>query len=165
MPNTHAAAREPMQQEAPDKFVGVESQGLDAMPLTTVAVGETDPPVTHVEAPVVRDGDAMRITANIVQDVCRTCKGRLGVDDPLCGIELRAQLREALRRAQRCGALGERPGAGSPCSGQRRAELPAKNGAQGTHWEEEARIRIDPVPAVSGQRASRNDTVDMAMRP
>jgi hypothetical protein len=66
MPDAHEAARQHMQQEAPDKFVGVESHGLDAIPLPTVAVGEADPAVTHVEDPVVRDGDAMRIPADIV---------------------------------------------------------------------------------------------------
>ena len=72
-----------MQQEAPDKFVSIERYGLHAIALTTVAVGEADPPVTHVEEPVVRDGDTMRIAADIVQDLRWAGKGRLGVDDPL----------------------------------------------------------------------------------
>jgi hypothetical protein len=105
-----------MEQEAPDTFVGIASHGLDAMPLTTVAVCETAPPVTHVEDPGVRDSDAMRRTADMVQAVGWAGKGRLGVDDPLFGIARRAQLRAALRRAPRCGALGERPGTGSPGS-------------------------------------------------
>ena len=117
MPDAHEAARQHMQQEAPDQFVGVEHHGLDAMTLTTVAVGETDPPVTHVEDPVVRDGNAMRIAADIVQDVCRTCTGRLGVDDPLFSIELRAKLFDTLRSAQRCGPLSEGQGAGGACLG------------------------------------------------
>ena len=86
-----------MQQEAADKFVGVERHGLDTIALTPVAVGEADPAVTHVEEPVVRDGDAMGIAADIVQDVRRAGKGRLGVDDPLFGIELIAKLGKVLR--------------------------------------------------------------------
>ena len=49
-----------MQQEAADKFVGVERHGLDTIALMPVAVGKADAAVTHVEEPVVRDGDAMR---------------------------------------------------------------------------------------------------------
>jgi hypothetical protein len=90
-----------MQQEAADKFVDAERHGLDTVALTTVTVGEADPPVTHVEEPVVRDGDAMRIAADIVQDVGRAGKGRFGVDDPLFGIELIAKLCKALRDSQR----------------------------------------------------------------
>jgi hypothetical protein len=154
-----------MQEEAADKFVGVERHGLDTMALTTMTVGEADPPVTHVEDPVVRDGDAMCRAADIVQDVCRICKGCLGVDHPLFSIELRAKRLEALRNAQCCGSLSAGQGAGGVCLGQRRAELPAKDGAQGAHWKEEAGICIDPVPAVSGQRPGRDDAVDMEMRP
>ena len=57
---------------------------------------------------MVGNGDAMGIAADIVQDVCRACQGRLGVDDPFFGIELRTKLLEVLRRAQGWGALNER---------------------------------------------------------
>ena len=68
MPQTHEAAGQHMQEEAADTFVGVERHGLDAITLTTVAVGEANPAVPHIEEPVVRDGDAMRIAADIVQE-------------------------------------------------------------------------------------------------
>ena len=104
MPDAHEAAGQHMQQKAPDKFVGVEHHGLDAITLTAVAVGEADPPVTHGEEPVVRNGDAMRRAADIVQDVCRTCQRSLGVDDPVFSIELRTKLLEVLRCPQAWGA-------------------------------------------------------------
>src|SRR4029434_3581859 len=47
----------------------------------------------------------------------------------------------------------------------RRAELAAKDGAQGPHREEEAGISLDPALPVGGQRASRDDAVDMEVRP
>src|SRR4029453_6279781 len=101
-----------MQQEAADKFVGVECQGLDTIALTPVAVGKADAAGTHVEEPVVRDGDAMRRAADIVQDLRRARKGRLGVDDPLLSVELIAKL---------CKALREEYDAGGACLGPRRA--------------------------------------------
>ena len=55
-----------MQEEAADKFVGVECHGLDTIALTTVTVGKADPPVLPVEDPMVCDGDAMGIAADIV---------------------------------------------------------------------------------------------------
>ena len=145
-----------MQQEAADKFVGVERHGLDTIALTTIVVGKADTAVTHVEEPVVRDGDAMRIAADIVQDLRRAGKGRLGVDDPLVSVELIAQL---------CTALREEHGTGGACLGQRRAELAAKDGAQGPHREEEAGISRDPALPVGGKRASHDDAVDMEMGP
>jgi hypothetical protein len=145
-----------MQQEAADKFGGGECHGLDTIALTPVAVGEADPALTHVEEPVVRDGDAMRIAADIVQDVSRASKGRLGIDDPLFGIELIAKLDKALREGH---------GAGSACPGQRRAALAAKDRAHGPHRQEEAGISLAPALPIGGKCASRNDTVDMEMCP
>jgi hypothetical protein len=89
MPQSPDAVGQDMQQEAPDTFVRVERHRLDPMALTTIPVGKADPPVTHVEAPVVRDGDARRRAAAIVQDVGRIGTRCLGVDDPLFGLELR----------------------------------------------------------------------------
>ena len=104
MPEAHAAAGQPMPQETSDTCVRVACHGLDTIALTTVAGGKAAPPVTHVEHPVVRHGDARRRAADRVQDVCRAGQGRLGVDDPLCGRELRAQLLERCRGAQALGA-------------------------------------------------------------
>jgi hypothetical protein len=145
-----------MQQEAADTFVGVECHGLDTIALTPVAVGEADPAGTHVEEPVVRDGDAMRIAAHIGQDVSRASEGRLGIDDPLFGIALIAKLDKALREGH---------GAGGVCPGQRRAALAAKDGAQGPPRKEDAGISLDPALPIGGKRASCNDTVDRAMCP
>jgi hypothetical protein len=156
MPQTHEAAGEDMQQEAADTCVGVERHGLDTIALTPVAGGKADAAVPHVEEPMVRDGDAMRRAADRVQDRRRAGKGRLGVDDPLVRVELIAQLGKALR---------EEHGAGGACLGQRRAALAAKDGAQGPHREEEAGISRAPALPVGGQRASRDDAVDMAMCP
>ena len=154
-----------MQEEAADKFVGVERRGLDPIALTTVTVGKADTPIPHVADPMVGNGDAMSIAADIVQDVGRAGKGRLGVDHPFFGIELIAKLCKALGDAPALGALREGHGAGGACLGQRRTELAAKDRTQGPHRKEEARSRSAPVPAVSGQCPGRDDTVDMEMRP
>ena len=55
-----------MQEEAADKFVGVERHGLGPIALTTVPVGKADPPIAYIEDAVVRDGDAMGSPADIV---------------------------------------------------------------------------------------------------
>jgi hypothetical protein len=63
-----------MQQEAADKFVSSERHRLHAIALTTITVGEANPAVTHLKETVIHDGDAMRVAADIVQDLCRLCK-------------------------------------------------------------------------------------------
>ena len=68
---------------------------------------QSGPPVTPVKDPLVGTGDAMGRAADRVQDVCRACQGRLGVDDPCFGVELRTQRRDVLRSAQGGGARNE----------------------------------------------------------
>ncbi len=165
MPETQAAAGQPMPEAAADTCGGGARHGLDPMVLTTMTGGDAAPPVTHVEAPVVRDGDAMGRAADIGQDVCRICTGCLGVANPLVRIARRAKRRAALRHAPCCGALSAGQGAGGVCLGQRRAALPAQDGAQGAPGQEEAGSCIAPGPAVSGQRPGRDAAVDMARRP
>ena len=72
MSETHEAAGQHMQEEAADKFVRVERYSLDTIVLTTITIGKADAPITHVEEPMVGNGDAMGIAADIVQDGCRT---------------------------------------------------------------------------------------------
>lgn len=105
---------------------------------------------------MVRAGDAMRRAADIGQDVSRAGKGYCGVDAPLLGIELMAKRGKARREGH---------GAGGACLGQRRAELAAQDGAQGPHRQEDEGIRLAPALPMGGKRASRHDTVDMAMGP
>src|SRR5712692_6418106 len=125
-----------MQQEAADKFVRVERHGLETIVLTTVAVGKTDPPIAYVEDPVVRDRDAVGIAADIVQDLRRTCKRRLGVDNPLLGIQLGTERCEARRASSACGPLRAGQGTGGPEPGPRLTALPANDGTQGARSEE-----------------------------
>ena len=156
LPKTPAATGEHMQQEAADTCVGIERHGLDTLALTTVAGGKADAAVTPVEAPVVRAGDARRRAADIIQALRRAGTGRLGVDDPLVRVELSAKL---------CKALREEHGAGGACRGQRRAELAAQDRAQGPPRAEEAGISRAPALPGGGPRASRDDAVDVAVRP
>ena len=66
MSETHEAAGQHMQEEAADKFVRVERYSLDTIVLTTITIGKADAPITHVEEPMVGNGDAMGIAADIV---------------------------------------------------------------------------------------------------
>ena len=165
MPQAHEATRQDMQQDASDTCVSGKRHGLGTMVLTTVAGGTTDPSVMHVEDPVVRDGDAMGRAADRVSDVLRACTGWLGVDNPLCGIQLSAKLGEAPGDTQGCGALNDSQGAGGACLGERLAVLAAQDRAQGPHGKEAAGVSLHPALPGGGARASGDDAVDMARRP
>jgi hypothetical protein len=165
MPETHEAVGEHMQEEAADKFVGVERHGLGSMTLTPVPVGQADPSIAYIEDAVVRDGNAMGIAADIVQDVLRAGKGGLGVDHPLFGIQLGTKRCEVRRASSGDRLPRAEQSAGGPEPGQRLTELSAKNGTQGSHWKQEARISLYPAHPVRRERASRHEAMDMEMCP
>src|SRR5215470_16581304 len=110
---------------------------------------------------MIGHSDAMRITADRVQDVARAYQGRLGVDHPVFGVELRPQLLDVLRRAQGWKALHAERGGGGASLEERLTELAAQDRAQGPHRKAEARISLNPACTVSGQRPSCHDAVDM----
>ena len=60
----------------------------------------------------IRDGDAMRVAAEIVDDLGRARKGGFGIHDPCGRIEVVEEVREALRggHGSRGVAEGQRSG-------------------------------------------------------
>jgi hypothetical protein len=89
-----------MQQKAPEKLVSLQRHHLLPMLLAPVAIGEANVAVADIDEPVVGNRHAVRVTAEILQDLCGASPRRLGVDDPLVSIELLQVGGEALRGSQ-----------------------------------------------------------------
>lgn len=94
---TDKAGREDMEQEAAEESMRVHRHLLQPLSLPTVAIGEADLTLTDVDQARIRDGDAMRVAAEIVDDLGRARKGGFGIHDPCGRIELVEEVREALR--------------------------------------------------------------------
>ena len=76
-----------VQQEAADEFVSLEGHGLRCVGVFIVFPPEGDVAVVEADQPVVRNGDAMGIAAQVVEHVPGVAERRLRVDHPLglCG--------------------------------------------------------------------------------
>jgi len=77
-----------MKKEPPDKFIGLQGQGL-----LTVTVGIISPEKRNMAVPdsedaVIADGDSMGISAEVLKDPLGAIEGRFAVDDPLLLIEM-----------------------------------------------------------------------------
>src|SRR5208282_1556605 len=72
-----------MNEKSPDELLGADCHRLLPATATIVLPAEADSATVDVEDAVVGNGDAMRIAADIVEDLFRSRKGRLGVDDPI----------------------------------------------------------------------------------
>ena len=77
MAEADKAGREDMEQEAAQEGMRVHRHLLQPLSLPTVAIGEADLTLTDVNQAGVREGDAMRVAAEIVDDLGRARKGAL----------------------------------------------------------------------------------------
>jgi hypothetical protein len=72
-----------VQQEAADELVGRERHGLVAGFVTVVLPLEQDRIAIKTQQPVIRDGDAMRVAAQVIEYLRGAAKRWFRVDDPL----------------------------------------------------------------------------------
>jgi len=141
--------------------MGLQRHDLLPMPLATIAIGEADVAVTDIDQTIVGNRDAVRVPAEILQDLLGAGPRWLGIDDPLWRIELIKRSGEALRRPQRSPLGGERQLPTGRQSVESLEELGAEDGAQRLDREEKARMRRDPLWAVGDQGPTWDQAMDM----
>lgn len=128
-----------MQQEPAQELLRGQSHG-SVLPLVGVVLpAKRHAVVVDRKQTVIRNGDAMRVTRQIVQNVFRTAEGWLGVNDPLHpgdGCEKRC---EVLFVGERSAVPKERQLMIAKRMAQTIRELAPKNTAEHFHRQEEAR--------------------------
>lgn len=83
MPDMDKATRKDMEQESPQELVDGQSHQAFLILVGRVAPAERDLTIFESNEPVIGDGDAMGVAAEILQDVLGPAKGTFGVDDPV----------------------------------------------------------------------------------
>jgi hypothetical protein len=79
---TDEAVGDDVEEEATEELVDVEVHDLDAVAVGVVPPAEADATVGEGEEPVVGEGDAMGVAAEVGEHVLGTREGRLAVHDP-----------------------------------------------------------------------------------
>jgi hypothetical protein len=77
-----------VQDEAAEKIDGLEVEDFLFAAVSVVAPSQTDHTVAEAEQTVLRDGDAVGVAGEVVEDVSRAAEGLLGVDDPVVFAEI-----------------------------------------------------------------------------
>jgi hypothetical protein len=77
-----------MKKEPPDKFIGLQRQGLLTVPVGIISPEKRNMAVPDSEDAVIADGDSMGISAEVLKDPLAAIEGRFAVDDPLLVIEM-----------------------------------------------------------------------------
>jgi hypothetical protein len=80
--NLDEPGRQHMQQETAQKLDRIEVHDPDAVVMSGVAPAEAHLTIGETQQSTVGNGNAMSVTSQILEDVCGTAEGRLGVNDP-----------------------------------------------------------------------------------
>ena len=91
------AIRKDMQQKPPEEFICGQRHHFLLLLVLIVLVGESDLSVFQTDQPVVGDGHAMRVAAEVIQNSFGTPERRLGVDHPFRFVERRSISRSSGR--------------------------------------------------------------------
>src|SRR5260370_3368167 len=138
-----------MLEEASQELLRRERHGALLAAIRIVLPPEGDLGVGDCLQPVVGDGDAVRVTGQVVEDVLGAAEGRLGVDDPVLLEEHAQEGDEVLLLAERQ-ALADQPQLISmERSLEPGHELAAKEAAKHLDRPPETRARSDQGRSVS----------------
>src|SRR5690242_2570097 len=90
----YEAVRKHVEEEAAEEFLDSESQEALLVVVGGIAPAETDVSVCQSDQPVIRDGDAVRVVAEVVENVFGATEGTLGVNDPSLPVALSDEIGE-----------------------------------------------------------------------
>ena len=155
------AAGQQVEKEAAQELIGGQRHESFSVAVSGVPPAEGDVAIFEGDEPVVGDGDAMGVSAEIAQGVLRSAEGALGVDDPVVteeGSQPRTKGRWFGQVQQSAMKLEI---ASMKCGLQAGDELAAEDTAEHVDGEEEAAGRTDPAAMVRSQSAGGQDAMYM----
>ena len=161
--DTHETLGQHVHEKAAEKLVGVERQRLDLAAVAIVLPPKRDGVRGDVDQPVIGDGHAVGVAREVVEDVRRAAKGRLGIDHPGLPIEGPQPRAKGARRSERGEGAGTVDAALRPRRAQPGDQFPAEDLPQDLHREKEGRAGVDPPCPVWRQAAGGHHAVDVGM--
>ena len=99
--DAHEAAWQHMEQEAAKELIDRQSHDPLSVAVCGIAPSERDFAISKSKQPVVGDGNAVGVVAEIAQHVFRPTEGRLGIDHPVLAEQHSEPGREGLRIRER----------------------------------------------------------------
>jgi hypothetical protein len=157
MAHADEASGDDVTQKPPDEFHTAQDSGLCAAAVSAILVTESDLAIVVGDDAFVADGDSVRVSAEVAQDLFGSGHGGLGVDDEfLNGSATQQKTTRGLRDAET--ALGEG-------DFKRLEEFPSKDDGEFSDRQKESRSGCDPLSAIEAQSSTRRDAVDMGEIP
>ena len=129
-----------------------------------VAPTKGDLAVRQCDQAMVRDGDAVSVAAEILQQVLGSAEGWFGVHDPIFAEERTQPGSEELGMSERREFSGQVQLAVRESGLESGDKLAAKHAPQHSNGKEEAWVGSNPAGMIVGESAGGDDTVDLRMK-
>jgi hypothetical protein len=88
MPDSHEALRQDVQEKSADELAGLEGHRALLIAVSVIPPTERDLVAVEGKQSMIRDGHAVRITAEIAKNLLGSTKRGLRIDDPFMLVEL-----------------------------------------------------------------------------
>ncbi len=94
VPDPHETARKHMQEEATQELLDLQAHDPPLVLVSRITPTEMHPLVCQPYQPMIGDGNAVGVVAQVVESVFRAAEAALGVDDPGLPVALPDQIGE-----------------------------------------------------------------------
>jgi hypothetical protein len=153
MAHADEAPGEDVTQKAPDEFQTAQGQSLSAAAVSAVLVAESHSVQVMGDDAFVADGNSVRVSAEVAQDLFGSGHGGLGIDNEfLNGSATQQEAACGLPDAQT--SLGE-------SDFKRLEEFPSKDDGEFPDRQKESRSGCDPLSAIEAQSSTGRDAMNV----
>lgn len=144
--------------------MGMKGHDFGVAGITIIFPAERDVVIGDSSQAVVRDGDAVGVTAEITKDMVGSAKGWFGVDDPVGRAETVDKRSEGFWLFEWGEATMQREFPGGVKVEKLLQKHTAEEAGQDPHRQKEVGRRLDPAGSVVGEAASGDKTVNVGMK-
>lgn len=161
MPDAVKAVGQAVKQEPADELMRRQGHMPRCVAAAIIAPAEGDAGIVGTDQAAVSDGDAVRVAAEIGEDMFGGTEGRLGVDDPALFAQRPKRFNEGLGTAESFQGTEEAQAPGRMGGLQPFEKQAAEQPREHMDRQEEPSPASDPACAISSQHAAGNEAVDM----
>ena len=162
MPDAVEAVGQAVDQKAPNKLVWSERHHPWCVAVSIIAPAEGHTRLIGADQAAVGDGDAVRVAAEIGENMLGRAEWRLGEDDPVLATKLTDRCSKSVGIIERAELAREAQPAAEMGRLEPFEEQPPEKAGEHTDGQEKARPTGKPTFAIH-KRASRNEAVDVRM--
>ena len=163
MADANEARRKQVEQEAAQELLDRERQEALLVAVRGVSPAEGDLVLGKGNEAMVGDGNAMRIAAQVIEDMLRTPERPFAVNDPVLAEELPQEAGERLLLCEEPKVAVEADLALGESALQSCDELASEDAAEHLDRKKEEIAWVDPACVVEGEPAGGNDAMDVRM--